>query len=376
MKVERLRCFATNLPLTTGRYEMSHGRSHGAIAVTILEITAADGTRGYGEVCTMGATYIEGYAGAVQATVRELLPVVLATDILEPAVLNNRMDTAVRGHLPGKAIIDDALWDLRGKLLGQPVYALLGGLAQPTYSVFHPITIAGAAEMAAEAATRLDMGYRAWQLKLGDDPRTDLERFDAVYEVIADSAELITSDANRGWKVADAIRFAAGVGDRDTYIEQPCEDLTELAEIRSRCAHPVMADESICTTRDLVRCMTLGAADAVNIKSARIGGLTKAARIRDMAQDLGLKVIIDEPMGGDIAIAGIAHLAASCDPYSFLAASHVTESHVSRDQQPWILSDPTRVTNGVVSPPSGPGLGVAVDADRLGEPLFDTASDR
>jgi L-alanine-DL-glutamate epimerase-like enolase superfamily enzyme len=375
MKVGRLRCFTTNLPLATGRYEMSHGRTHEAIAMTIVEITAADGTRGYGEVCTMGATYVEGFAGAVQATVRELLPVVLATDALEPAVLNNRMDAAVRGHLPGKAIIDDAMWDLRGKLLGQPVYALLGGLSQPTYTVFHPITIATPEEMAAEASARLAAGYRAWQLKLGDDPRTDVERFLAVHEVIAQTAELVTSDANRGWKVADAIRFAIAIGDRDTYIEQPCEDLLDLAQVRSRGHHPVIADESICTTRDLFRCMATQAADAINLKSARVGGLTKAARIRDLAQDLGLKVIIDEPMGGEIAIAGIAHLAASCEPYSFLAASHVTESHVNREEQPWITSDHLRVTNGLASAPTGPGLGVAVDADKLGAPAFDTASE-
>jgi L-alanine-DL-glutamate epimerase-like enolase superfamily enzyme len=374
MKVERLRCFTTNLPLSTGRYEMSHGRSHGTIAMTVVEITAADGTCGYGEVCTMGATYIEGFAGAVQATVRELLPVVLATDALESGVLNNRMDAAVRGHLPGKAIIDDAMWDLRGKILRQPVYALLGGLSQPTYTVFHPITIATPEEMAAEASARLAAGYRAWQLKLGDDPKTDIERFLAVHEVIAETAELVTSDANRGWKVADAIRFAMAIGDRDTYIEQPCEDLSDLAQVRSRGNHPVIADESICTTRDLFRCMATEAADAINLKSARVGGLTKAARIRDLAQDLGLKVIIDEPMGGEIAIAGIAHLAASCEPYSFLAASHVTESHVNREEQPWIVSDHLRVTDGRASPPAAPGLGVAVDPDQLGAPLFDTAT--
>ena len=93
------------------------------------------------------------------------------TDVLELA-----MDRAVRGHLAGKAPIDAAMWDLRGKILGQPVSALLGGTHRRTYPVFYPISFAEPAQMAREAGERHREGYRHWQLKVGGDPDVDGER--------------------------------------------------------------------------------------------------------------------------------------------------------------------------------------------------------
>ena len=91
------------------------------------------------------------------------------------------------------------------------------------------------------------------------------------------SAEFVTCDANRGWTMADAVRHLARLGDLDVFVEQPCETLDELATIRPKSRQPLMADEVILTPADLVRCHALSAAEAINIKPARVAGITKAA---------------------------------------------------------------------------------------------------
>lgn len=370
VKVDRVRAFAVTYPLATGKYRMSGGRLLEALQSTLVEVTTADGVVGYGEACTLAGSYIEGFQGSTLAAVRELAPVVFDTDALHPAVINTRFDAVIRGHAPAKSALDAALWDLRGKVLGQPVAALLGGIYQPTYGVFHPLSLDDPEVMAQDANDKLAQGYRRWQLKIGDDPIEDAARVKAAYRVIGETAEFVTCDANRGWTMADAIRHLGCLGDLDVYVEQPCETLDELAKIRPSSRQPIMADEVILTPTDLVRCYTSGAAEAVNIKPARVGGLTKAAQLRDLAVALGMKVVIDEPMGGEIAVAGIAQLSASTPAKAFLAASHITGTHIRPAAQPWVRGAIT-LADGRAELPHRDGLGLEIDPTALPEPEID-----
>lgn len=370
MKIDRLRAFAVTYPLATGKYRMSGGRLLEALQSTLVEVTTAEGAVGYGEACTLAGSYIEGFQGSTLAAIRELAPVVFDADAMHPAVVGARFDARIRGHAPAKSALDAALWDARGKILGQPVAALLGGIHQPSYGVFHPLSLDDPEVMAQDAHEKLALGYRSWQLKIGDDPIEDAARVKAAYDVIGESAEFVTCDANRGWTMADAIRHLACLGDLDVFVEQPCETLDELALIRPKSRQPLMADEVILTPTDLVRCYTLGAAEAINIKPARVGGITKAALLRDLAHSLGMKVVIDEPMGGEIAVAGIAHLSASTPKKTFLAASHITGTHIDPDAQPWVCGA-IALVDGRAHLPPGDGLGLDIDAGALPEPEID-----
>jgi cis-L-3-hydroxyproline dehydratase len=371
-KLVALNCYKLTLPFATGSYTMSHGRTLTGVESTVVEIRTDSGLAGYGEACTVGSNYIEGFAGSVQAAVRELGSVALACDPYDYDVLVHRMDDAVKGHFPAKSAIDAAFWDLRGKLLDLPVAALIGGFHQRSYPVFHPISLDTIENMLRETQRMIDLGYRNWQLKLGNDPLEDVERVRQIVSAVAGKADFITSDANGGWTMAQAKRFAAGIEDIDTYIEQPCLSLAELSEIRHACAQPIVADESIRTLPDLLSCMNLSAADAINIKPARVGGITKAIQLRDVAQAAGLMLIIDEPMGGTIAIAGIGHVSASCHPHTFLAASQVTATHISSES--YGISGGPSIEGGAASVTDQPGLGVDVDPEQLGTPLFTIAA--
>jgi L-alanine-DL-glutamate epimerase-like enolase superfamily enzyme len=353
---------------------MSHGRTLTSFPATVVKVTAEDGTTGFGEAGTLGGNYLDGFPGSARETVRELAPWVLSCDPLEPGVLADGMDARVIGHLPGKAAIDIAMWDLRGKLLGLPVARLLGGVRQRSLAAFQAISLGSPEEMAKEVGYLSGLGFRHWQLKLGDDPLADARRVHAVSAALPADSGFLTSDANRGWTVSDALRFVGAVDGVDTYLEQPCQTLAEMGRVRPHCPLPMMVDEGVKEPADLLAALRLGCADAINVKPSRVGGLTKAARIRDLALAAGIMILVDEPQGAELATAGMAQLAATVSPGSFIAMGCFVGGHMpSCYQAPGGQTAGPRYDGGQVIWPDGPGLGVDVDEDRLGAPVFEVS---
>jgi L-alanine-DL-glutamate epimerase-like enolase superfamily enzyme len=179
------------IPAKDGSYSMSRDRVLRSFPSTVVQVTAEDGTSGFGEACTLGANYLDGFPGSARATINELAPFVLECDPLEPNVLVDGMDYLVIGHLPGKAAIDNAMWDLRGKLLGLPVARLLGGVKQHSFGAFQAISLGSPAAMAAEVTRMADLGFRRWQLKLGGHSggRSEADRLERAEQVLFDPAE-------------------------------------------------------------------------------------------------------------------------------------------------------------------------------------------
>jgi L-alanine-DL-glutamate epimerase-like enolase superfamily enzyme len=370
MKLLSISCFTVDIPAAGGSYVMSHGRDLSAFPAIVVKLTADDGTTGWGEAGTLGGNYLNGFPGSARETVRELAPFVLSCDPMEAGVLVDGMDSLLIGHLPGKAAIDTAMWDLRGKLLGLPVATLLGGMKQRELGAFQAISLASPQRMAEEALSLADGGLRRFQLKLGDDPVEDAARTRAVASAVADVSEFMTSDANRGWTVGQAKRYLQGIRDVDTYVEQPCASMTELALVARHSTLPLMMDESGQTYEDVLTGHRLGVVDALNLKISRVGGLTKAARIRDLAESTGIMIMVDEPQGADLATGAMAQLAASIDPRRFLGVSYFMGSHMTISYQHHPGATGPAMTAGKVVVDDAPGLGVSVDEALFGDPSF------
>jgi L-alanine-DL-glutamate epimerase-like enolase superfamily enzyme len=370
LRIRELACYSVEIPPKDGTYTMSQGRVLKSFPSTVVKVTADDGTVGYGEACTLGGNYLDGFPASARETVRELAEWVLDCDALEADVLVDGMDSRILGHLPGKAAIDHAMWDLRGKLLGQPVARLLGGVKQRSFGAFEAISLDTPAAMAEELRRMADVGFRRWQLKLGTDPDEDAARVHSTVQAMPADSTFVTSDANRGWTVAQTLRFLGGVEGIDTYLEQPCRTVAELARIRPHSALPMLIDESVTGVSDLVDALALGCADAINLKPVRVGGLTKAARIRDLAQSVGVMILVDEPQGADLATAGMSQLAATINPSQFLGISYfMGEDRFSYQRRGRDVTGPS-LEDGVVTWNEAPGLGVEVDEETLGPPVF------
>ena len=135
--------------------------------------------------------------------------------------------------------------------------------------------------------------------------------------------------------------------------------------MRERTTLPMVLDEVITDVRALLRAH--GAMEGVNLKLGRVGGLTDARLMRDLGVELGLRFTIEDSWGGDLTTAAVAHLAATTPPDALLMASFMNDWTLDH-----IAGYAPRSRGGRGSAPTGPGLGVEVDAEALGEPLFST----
>jgi L-alanine-DL-glutamate epimerase-like enolase superfamily enzyme len=327
----------------------------------------ADGLAGHGEVCPLGTRYLPAFAEGARAALRELAPHLLGRDPCQLGPINAVLDAALRGHAPAKSALDIACWDLFGQATGQSVARLLGGRYRDEYELYIAIQMGTPAEMAARVAAFQAQGYRQFQLKVGGDPRDDVARVRAVLAQAGPGGTVVV-DANGGWTQREAALVARALDGLDVYLEQPCATLEECLAIRARTSLPFILDEVMTGVQPLLRAAAARAMDGINLKLARVGGLTRARQMRDLCDSLDVSLTIEDAMGGDIASAAIAHLVASTNPARVFSAS-VTNAYVVER----IAEGAPRAERAHARIPDGPGLGIRVDESRLGQPLFSVA---
>lgn len=361
MKIRCINAYQVDLPLYEGSYNWSGGKSVSVFDSTIVSIETDEGITGYGEVCPLGPFYLPAYAAGTRTGITELAPHLIGENPTQLLPLNQRMDIALKGHPYVKSAIDIACWDILGKVANRSVCTLLGGRYGSDFMLYRAISQQSPDEMAAKVATYRAEGYRKFQLKVGSDPNTDIERIRAVAELMH-PGDVLIADANTGWLMHEAARVVQGVRDVDVYIEQPCLSYEECLAIRQRTGHPFVLDETIDSIHALLRGHADRAMDVVNIKISKFGGLTKAKLARDLCVELGIAMTIEDSWGGDITTAAIAHLAHST-PTAFLFTATDFNSYVTVSTAE---GAPQR-TNGRMAAATQPGLGITPDMDVLGE---------
>jgi L-alanine-DL-glutamate epimerase-like enolase superfamily enzyme len=363
--IDRVSVFGYDLTYAHGDYVMSADRVVNVLPSTVVRVTTRGGVEGFGETCPLGRTYLPGFGEGARAALRELAPALIGIDAANLAAVNQAMDATLRGHEYAKSAIDVACWDVLGRVAEQPVAALLGGALQADLPLYVAVPLGPPDEMASFVERERAGGIRHFQLKLGDTPERDRDRVAAVHAVTGPE-DAIIGDANGGWRRQDAIIAARLLEGFDRLrLEQPCPTLEECLAVRRLSTLPMVLDEVITDLPTLLRAAAADAMDHVNLKIGRVGGLTAARLMRDAAVALGLTLTIEDSWGGDLVTAAVSHLAAGVPPGQLFAASYMndwTVEHVAGYQP--------RSREGHGPVPTGPGLGVEVDVDRLGAPLF------
>jgi L-alanine-DL-glutamate epimerase-like enolase superfamily enzyme len=363
MRITAIRAYQLDLPLHEGSYKWSGGNAVSVFDSTIVEVETDAGLTGWGEVCPLGPAYLPAYAAGARAGIAELAPHLIGADPTALGILNARMDAAMRGHPYVKSAIDMACWDILGKACGMSVAQLMGGHVGDGFALYRAISQESPEQMAARIAGYRTEGYRKFQLKVGGDPDTDIDRIRAAAAVL-ERGDLLVADANTGWTQHAAIRVADAVRDVDVYIEQPCASYEQCLAVRRRTSRPFVLDEVVDGIDMVVRGVADQAMDVINLKISKVGGLTKARQIRDLCVSLGLAMTIEDTWGGDIVTAAIAHLAHST-PTQFLFSSTDFNSYVTvafADGAP-------RRNGGRLAASREPGLGVRPQMSLLGEPV-------
>lgn len=364
MKITKILAYKANLPLVEGSYKWSGGKSVDVFDTTVVRIETDAGLVGHGEVCPLGPFYLPAYANGVRAGLLELGPHLIGYDPRELGILNRRMDSALRGHNFVKSGIDMACWDILGQASNQPVATLMGGHFGDDFVLYRAISQVEPDAMAANVAKHRADGYRRFQLKVGGDPDTDIERIRAARAVLEPTDKLV-ADANTGWTQHEATRVVRAVADLDVYIEQPCETYEECRNVRNRTSAPFVLDENIDCVHMLLRAHADRACDVVNIKISKVGGLTKARQARDLCASLGLAMTLEDSWGGDIVTAAIAHFAHSC-PTELLFSSTDFNSYVTQS----IADGAPQRQDGRLAASRAPGLGITPKFDVLGDPVL------
>jgi L-alanine-DL-glutamate epimerase-like enolase superfamily enzyme len=367
MKIVRIFAHRVELPLREGTYKWSGGKSVTVFDSTIVGVETDTGLVGYGEVCPLGPFYLPAYAEGVRAGLRELAPHLIGFDPRELGKLNQRMDAALKGHPYVKSGIDIACWDLLGQATGLPVCTLLGGRFGESVRLYRAISQESAEAMAFKVAGYKADGYTRFQLKVGGDPDLDIERIQAVREMLVASDRLV-ADANTGWTQHEAMRVVRAVRDVDVYIEQPCLTYEECLAVRRHTNHPFVLDENIDALDMLLRAKADLAMDVVNLKISKLGGLTKTKQARDLCVSMGIAMTLEDSWGGDITTAAIAHLAHST-PEEFRFTSTDFNSYVTVSTAE---GAPQRV-NGFMQASTAAGLGISPRFEVLGPRVVDIA---
>ena len=365
MKISKISVFQVDLPLHEGTYNWAGGKSVKVFDSTVVRVETGEGITGHGEVCPLGPVYLPAYAEGARAGIQVLAPALLGQDPTQLAKLNRHMDATLKGHPYVKSAIDMACWDILGQATGQPVCNLLGGRYGDDFLLYRAISQEAPEAMAGKVAGYRAEGYRKFQLKVGGDPETDIERIRAVSAELQ-RGDVLIADANTGWLMHQAARVVRAVKDIDVYIEQPCETFEECYSIRKMTDHPFVLDESIDGLPILLRANSLQAMDVVNIKISKFGGLTKARQARDLCVSLGIAMTIEDSWGGDIITAAISHLAHST-PTELLFSSTDFNSYVTISN----ANDAPQRNNGRLAASTAPGLGITPKMEVLGQPVFE-----
>jgi len=368
VQITRIRAYRVALPLHEGSYKWSGGKSVSVFDSTLVEVGTDEGLTGWGEVCPLGPFSLPAYGPGARTGIAEIGPHLMGLDPRELAVLNRRMDAALKGHAYVKSAIDMACWDILGKATAQPLCLLLGGRFGEAVELYRAISQESPAKMAASVARYRGEGYRKFQLKVGGDPDEDVARIRAVRAKLQ-AGDVLVADANTGWLTHQALRVVRAVSDVDVYVEQPCLSYPECLTVRRRTSHPFVLDETIDGVDALLRAHAEGAMDVVNLKISKVGGLTKARQIRDLCVSLGIAMTIEDSWGGDVTTAAIAHLAHSTpEELRFSATDFNSYVTVSTAE-----GAPKR-KNGRMAASAEPGLGVRPRLKVLGRPLVEVTA--
>ncbi|HOO88627.1 MAG TPA: dipeptide epimerase, partial [Synergistales bacterium] len=321
----------------------------------VVVVETEEGVCGYGEAPPT-AVITGDTNGAIRGAVEERLRPLLSgreTDDLNS--LLDIVDTALVHNASAKAAVDIALHDLWGKTLGRPLYELLGGTAREVETDY-TISVNAPETMVKDSLEAVADGYSALKIKVGTDFHLDMQRLEEIRAAVGKHV-LLRVDANQGWTPKEAIRTIRFLEDKGLdieLVEQPVKahDFEGLKMVTDSVDTLILADESVFSVRDAFTVLSMRAADLINIKLMKTGGIRNAVAICGMARACGVECMIGAMMETKISVSAACHLAS--------ALPVITRA----DLDPPILCASDPVVGGAtyrgssVVPSGGAGLGI------------------
>ncbi|ARK32279.1 mandelate racemase/muconate lactonizing enzyme family protein [Halalkalibacter krulwichiae] len=360
MKITAVHLYGIHLPLKEP-FIVSY-ETYTSIPSVIVKIETDNGLSGYGEAVADEHVTGETWASTYQVLKNTLIPAVIGENPFHLEKIHDKMNQVIHHAPTAKAAVDIACYDLIGKALKQPVYQLLGGKYHEQFPVAHVVSILEPEEMAADALRAVQQGYKVLKLKVGTDKRKDIERIRAVREKVGNEI-VIRVDVNQGWTTsADSLFVLNKIEDCEIdWIEQPvlADDLDALVEVKQKSRLPVMADEALHSKKEMREIIAKRAADKVNIKLMKCGGIYPAMKLVHQAEMAGITCQVGSMVESSIASAAGFHL--SFSKKNITSVELTGPLKFTKDVGNLTYDLPYIQLNDL------PGLGVEVDEDVLFE---------
>jgi len=346
-------------------FRIASGGARPSSEQVIVRLHTDAGVTGVGETQAWRRLGSSETVASIRTAIDDLFaPRVVGRSPFDIAAIMHDLDDVLYHAYYAKAPIGDALYDLAGKLLGVPVYMLLGGRCRDelkgcavlTIKPSVEETIAGAEEFAAR-------GFTSFTIKIGIDPAMEVQLVRLLRERFPDTLLRVDANASLGFDAALSLLRRIEPFDIDA-AEQPLapDDIAGLAELARRVAIPIMADESLSSPQDLLEIIHRRAATVLQTKVAKNGGIFHGRKLWVIAEAAGMRIYPGNHPSTSVATASVLHLAASW-PGELLHgpfAVGVTGAFAAD-----IVEAPLRVDNGAVRVSDQPGLGVTLDEDAI-----------
>jgi muconate cycloisomerase len=337
---------------------------HGPTSVqrsVLVRLTCEGGLEGWGDVDpTPGYSTVT--AADVVDAVRAVAPHLIGRDALNINLALEIMDRRRPRCLEGIAAVEMALWDVKGKALGLPVHALLGGRVREEISLNAWIGTLPPDDAAREAVTWLERGFVSAKIKVSGASPEGHDRVAAVRAAVGDRMALRV-DFNESLQREEAIAVIRRLEPYDLVLcEQPIsrDDIPGLAAIRRGVGIPIMADESVQGPASLVEIIRREAADIVKVKVMKQGGLWRTRQMVEMAAAAGMGSVIGHGFGLALSTLAETHVAATSEAI-LPGCEAVGPLKMAAD----VVADPLALEGGTIKLSDAPGLGATIDREAV-----------
>ncbi|MDM0029937.1 mandelate racemase/muconate lactonizing enzyme family protein [Variovorax saccharolyticus] len=346
----------------------------------LVKLTDDAGNVGWGEAPALkdwGGEY-QRYFGESTATTelvvsRYLSKAIIGVDVRNIVEVHARMDSVLKGYPYAKAAVEFAVYDAAARSLNVPVYTLLGGSVRKRIPVTHSLGLISVADAEAEAAKVVSEGIKTIKIKIGVDPKRDVEVVRAVRSAVGSKAEICV-DANEGYETAGlAIQTLRKMEQYDLkYAEQLVMGIEKLAQVAAAVDVPVMADESAWNAHDVIQIVERKAAQIVSIYTTKPGGLYRAMEVAAVARAAGLICNVNGSVETGVGNRANVHLAAAAPAVTLSCVVPVSTNAVDLDGRSGgiyytddLLKQSMTFNDGAIEVPDGPGFGIDVDEAKV-----------
>lgn len=336
-------------------------------AYVLARVTTEDGVEGIGEAATLGGP---GWAEEAVETIKAVIDSYLAPALIGLPVdrfeaARRRMAAVAKRNNAAKSALESALFDAAGKTFGLPASAFLGGAVRHSVEVLWALASGDAGQEIEEAGAMIAARrHKHFKIKIGaNDPAEDLARLTRIATALEGRGRIKVVDANQAWDEATADRWMPALAEIGVeLIEQPLAqwNIAGSARLAARHALPILADEMVFSPNDAFAVASHAAADAISLKLVKHGGLLAMREVAAIAEAAGIGLY-----GGcllESSIGTAAHLQVYATLPRLAWGSECFGPSILRDD---LAAVPLTYADFSVQVPTGPGLGVVLDEDKI-----------